>query len=394
MYAVLDISLNKLEQKSFYSFVTLYIVSSFLFTLLSGFWYYTAQKSSLESNDYFQMRHISDRVSSAVIKAHMKKTELKLPKIDAIYHVTLIDGSGHTFYGSPIKDFSVDKNRYFKFGNHTVLISDTAHGHLNIAYVVVQSHQLTHLLQTLKSTVIGMMALIAAIIMLISWILSKLFMRPIREKIDQVETFIKDVTHELNTPITALIMSTERAMKKERFDAKILRNISISTKQLFDIYTALTYLNFSHEEQSNEQCDLETVLRKSVGYYKELCDSKKIQIHCESESSVFSIGEHSANMLFSNLISNAVKYSMPNSKISTTLKEGIFTIEDHGIGIDKDKLETIFERYHRGTEYAGGFGIGLSIVKNICDEHNIGIEVTSEKDVGTRFVLDFTKGQL
>jgi len=381
--------LNKLEQRSFYSFLALYIISSFLFILLSGFWYYTAQKSSHESNDYFRMRHISDMFSNAVIKAHMKKKALKLPKVDPLYNITMINHSGKIVYGVEPNGFIIDKNRYFKHGDDTVLISDSAHGHLDIAYIVIESDRLSKLLHTLRVTVISIMAMIAISIVFIAWILSRLFMRPIREKIDQVETFIKDITHELNTPISALRMSTDRALKKAQYDAKILRNISISTKQLFDIYTALSYLNFSQKEQPAQPCDLETILRKSVGYYKELCNSKKIQIHCESTSSTFSIGEHSANMLFSNLISNAVKYSMPHSIILITLKNSIFTIEDHGIGIEKEKLKTIFERYHRGTEYAGGFGIGLSVVKNICDEHNIAILVTSEKDVGSRFILNF-----
>ncbi len=94
-------------------------------------------------------------------------------------------------------------------------------------------------------------------------------------------------------------------------------------------------------------------------------------------------------MLFGNLISNAIKYSMPNSKIDIHLKEGLFSICDEGIGIEEEKLMQIFERYNRQTEYAGGFGIGLSIVKKVSQEYGIGIEVRSEKGKGTCFRLQF-----
>ena len=382
--------MNSLEKRSFYSFLLLYIISSFLFILLSGFWYYIAQKSSLESNDYFQMRHISDRISSAIIQAHMQELAFNLPMTDQAYTITLIDRQGNIVYGSLTEGFEIEKYGYFQQENSTILIADTPQGHLNISDVVVQSSHLYELLHTLKITVIAMMALIASGIVLIAWILSRLFMRPIHKKIDQIETFIKDVTHELNTPITALSMATERAVKKEKYDKKALRNISISTKQLFDIYTSLTYLNFSQKKKETALIDLNRVLLKSIEYYRELCESKRIDIDVKSESLFFVMAEHRANMLFGNLISNAIKYSMPNSQISITLREGIFTIQDHGVGIAKERLSKIFDRYNRETEYAGGFGVGLSIVQNICVEHHIEIAVRSEKEKGTVFTLTFS----
>jgi len=184
-------------------------------------------------------------------------------------------------------------------------------------------------------------------------------------------------------------MSTERAVKKRVYDAKILRNISISTKQLFDIYNTLTYINFSTKEEQPLTIDLDEVLRNSVAYYKELCESKHIVLHLQSESCHFPIAKERASMLFGNLISNAIKYSLANSNIFITFKDNVFKIEDHGIGIAEEKLDQIFERYSRATEYAGGFGVGLSIVENICHEYGIKIEVESEMDKGTIFILKF-----
>jgi len=71
------------------------------------------------------------------------------------------------------------------------------------------------------------------------------------------------------------------------------------------------------------------------------------------------------------------------------LKDKIFTIADEGIGIEKQKQEEIFEKFKRGTAYSGGFGVGLSIVKSICDEYDIRIELKSTLDKGTEFKLFF-----
>ncbi|MEE8589473.1 MAG: ATP-binding protein, partial [Sulfurimonadaceae bacterium] len=64
-----------------------------------------------------------------------------------------------------------------------------------------------------------------------------------------------------------------------------------------------------------------------------------------------------------------------------------FSIQDEGVGIDSTKLDEIFKPYERGSQIAGGFGIGLSIVKQICDEFHIDIEVTSKIDEGSCFTL-------
>ena len=381
--------MNSLEKRSFYSFLLLYIVSSFLFILLSGYWYYTAQKSMLKSNDYFQMRHISSNISTAIIQAHMHGVELRLPVIDPAFTITLLDQRRRSVYGPKIEAFEVEGNAYFQHSDTTVLVSDAPQRHLGVEFVVVQSGRLTEMLHTLKTTVISMMAAVALAIAVIALILSKLFMRPVRQKIDQVETFIKDVTHELNTPITALSMATERAMAKEVYDKKALRNISISTKQLYDIYASLTYLNFSRKEEKAAPVDLEGVLLKSIEYYRELCESKRIVLHVQSESFLFPMVPERATMLFGNLISNAIKYSKANSEIFITLKNGTFTIEDHGIGIDPERVSKIFERYNRETEYAGGFGVGLNIVQSICTDHRIEIGVKSQKGEGSCFTLTF-----
>nr|WP_081444031.1 ATP-binding protein [Sulfurimonas gotlandica] len=76
-----------------------------------------------------------------------------------------------------------------------------------------------------------------------------------------------------------------------------------------------------------------------------------------------------------------------DTTISIVLKEGYFSIEDEGVGIEKEKLNEIFELYKRGSTLAGGFGVGLNIVKQICDEFKIEILVSSEYEVGSKFEL-------
>ena len=383
--------LNSLEKKSFYSFVLLYIVSSLLFVLLSAYWYYSAQKSMLESNEYYRLQHIADSVSREIINAHMSGKELVLPTSDAGVSVALVNVDAKVTQGAIEEGFVPSRAEFVKQAEYSVLVSDAPQRHLDVRFVVVRSAALSQQTKELQQRVLGVIFVVVGIMISLAWILSKLFMRPLHQKIVQIESFVHDTAHELNTPITALSMSVSRALKKASYDEKILKNISISTKQLFDIYTALAYLSFESKNEKASVLEVSTVLKKSVAYYKELSESKKVSISVEAEAFMFEIDEAKLSMLFGNLISNAIKYSLPESKIQIRLKEGIFTIEDQGIGIDKESLEKIFERYSRGTDYAGGFGIGLSIVRKICQEQKIALEVSSEKNKGSCFILSFKK---
>ena len=346
-----------------------------------------------ESNQHYKLQHMADQISQEIIYSHMQGKEFLPPPMDDEVSVTLVDVDNKVVYGPELGDFSPNKSGFFEYEDNTVVVSDGPQMHLNLQFVIVQSKSLPGQIKELKRYVMAVIALSVVVMIALAWVLSRFFMRPLHEKIEQIEGFVHDTAHELNTPITALSMSVSQALKKKVYDEKTLKNISISTKQLFDIYTALSYLSFEAKQDDVTPLDISVTLDKSVAYYKSLSESKKIDIAVKSEPFVFAIDETKLSMLFGNLINNAIKYSMPNSTIIITLKNGVFKIQDHGIGIDKEKLSKIFEKYNRQTDYAGGFGIGLSIVQKITQEYDILLQVESEKGSGSSFVLDFSSSR-
>ncbi len=379
--------MNNLEKQSFYSFLGLYVISSFLFLILAGFWYYTAQKNALQSSNYYRMQHYGDMVSAAIINSHMHGSGLHLPEPPLQTELTLVSTQNDVVYGALPQDIKTFKNDFFQRDGHSIYISDAPQEHLNIKFVVIQSTAYAKELEALLAYVLLVMIGIALGIVVVAWVLSKLFMRPIRQKVEQIEQFVQDISHELNTPVTALQMSSKRALQKGVYDEKILTNIAISTKQLYSIYQSLAYLNFSTPKQEPQVLDLQPVLEESIAYYAELSRAKNIRFETSITSAPLLITEERAKLLFSNLIANAIKYSMPNTTITITLTEHFFSIRDEGIGIAEAKIKEIFKPYERGSQIAGGFGIGLSIVKQICDEFRIKIDVESEVDTGTTFTL-------
>lgn len=379
--------MNPLEKRSFYSFLFLYIGSSLFFLLLVGYWYFTAQKTALSSSNYYKMQHLSDQISSRIINAHMQGRALTLPPINTGYDLTLISTQGAIIQGSLPQGYTLKGNDYTQAKDTTILVSDTPNSHLNIKYVLLQNRHFTQELQDLKIHIITVMSLIALGIIFIAWILSKIFMRPIHDKVSQIEQFLSDISHELNTPITALQMSAQRALQKQTYDAKILTNITISTKQLYDIYQSLTFINFNNTQETPFSFDLMPLLQESISYYNELCNAKNITITAQLNPSEIHALPERMRLLFSNLIANAIKYSSPGSTITIVLRPCYFSIRDEGIGIAPEQQKAIFEAYQRGTTLGGGFGIGLTIVKQICSDFAINLALNSELKKGTQFEL-------
>ncbi|AKF25293.1 hypothetical protein YH65_07745 [Sulfurovum lithotrophicum] len=381
--------MNDLEKKSFYSFLGLYIVSSFLFISLIGFWYYTAQKHALENEIHYKLEHIADKKAGELIMAHMHGTSMKKAIVPKDVTMALIDTKGKIVEGKLVKPNIEIKPGYFTVDDYNILISDAPREHMNISYVVVQSNILKGQLHRLKNSVLLVVGIVLLIIMAIAWMLSKLFMKPVHERVTQIERFINDVTHELNTPITSLTMSADQALKAGGCSPKMLNNISISTKQLYDIYRSLTYLNFSDKKEIAEPLNIKEVLEESVAYYTPLAEIKRITFKVEAQETKCVIPKSQLTLLLGNLIGNAIKYSSPRSTITIILKDRTLKIIDEGIGIEADQQKEIFEKFKRGTEYSGGFGVGLSIVKSICDQYGIQIELDSTVNVGTEFRLLF-----
>jgi len=379
--------MNKITKKSFYSFLTLYLLSSFIFLIMASYWFFTSQKAMEMQNNYYKMNNIADKVSSSVIKAHMMDTEFTLEMFKG-YSVALFDKNKKLIHGHILQKINFNKMYYMNNQTFT-LISHRTTGHLGIDSVVVQSNECTTNVMKLRNKVIVTSIFVGIVIIIISVLLSYIFLRPIKDKMHEIEEFVKDTTHELNTPITALMMSTSRAKSKKTYDEKIMQNISISTKQLYDIYSSLRFLSFDKQSEESIDLDFALVVDESLKYFEELLEKKSLHVDLDSSTCKLNIAPTKAKMLINNLLSNAIKYSLPNKKISIHINNDSFSIKDEGIGIAKDKLDTIFQRFTRANSYAGGFGVGLNIVESIANEYDYKVDIQSVETKGTTVSIKF-----
>jgi len=213
-----------------------------------------------------------------------------------------------------------------------------------------------------------------------------------RDSIVLLDRFIKDTTHELNTPLSAILtniemMDTDVMVEKNKTK---LNRINIAAKTVSILYKDLTYLTLEQErENHDEEVELKALIEDRAEYFSTLAQSKNLSCKLALEKTYLLIDRRKITRVVDNLISNAIKYNKRNGTIGISLQNNTLIIWDTGIGIEEDKISLVFDRYLRFNESEGGFGVGLSIVKTILDEYHIEIDVISNKDKGTKMVLSW-----
>jgi two-component system OmpR family sensor kinase len=226
---------------------------------------------------------------------------------------------------------------------------------------------------------------------IMGYFLSKQFLRPFKREIETMERFIKDTTHELNTPITSLDLSLQRLEKTKMFTEGTSKRMRAAIKQILHTYSAIRASAFKDiGVKQVVRLNFERVINEAEAFFFELLQAKNQLLVIESETTWVEMDPHDAKMLVTNLLSNAIKYSPPNTTICVNLNNYQLEVSDQGIGIDHTKLALIFERFKRATEYAGGFGIGLSIVSDVCQFYDFDVDVATTQD-GTTFTIKLKK---
>lgn len=227
------------------------------------------------------------------------------------------------------------------------------------------------------------------LIALVSRFLVKIALKPLESKITMLNSFIKDFTHEINTPLSVILLSIEQLEKQQNIDTTKFARMKLAAKTLSQTYSDLIFLTFP-DTISNEEWRIvmKEAIRERLEYFKLFFERKQITLSVDLQGdSTILASKSKINKMLDNLISNAIKYNKKGGSVSVNLKGRALSIKDSGYGIDKKNLTKIFERYARFNSDQGGFGIGLSLVKSICKEYHIEISCYSKLGEGSEFVL-------
>ena len=334
------------------------------------------------------MQNITSQISSKIVFSHMTNTPLDTNDLlkSKAYKISFYNEKKEKIFGNLNNeiDFTKDLIQYEK---HFILIDKSTLGHLGIFYIAIEENLYFEKIKSLQINIFFFFILLYSIISLIGFYLAKLFLKPIKEEREKLNNFIKDTTHELNTPISAILMSTEF----EDLSPKQIERVRLSAKRISEIYKDLTYIFLEDNQKTKviNELSLKDIIEEQLKYFEILASKKKISLTTNLVDFKYKINEDDFLRVFNNLVSNAIKYNKMNGKLEIILSNNILTIKDTGIGIEKEKISNIFNRYYRATSEQGGFGIGLNIVNKICKNYNIKIDVESKLNEGTTFTLIF-----
>jgi two-component system sensor histidine kinase ChvG len=243
--------------------------------------------------------------------------------------------------------------------------------------------------------------------------------KALRDRMDTIERFAADVSHEIKNPLTSLRSAVETAarVKDDNSRKKLMDIIHHDVQRLDRLISDISSASRLDAELSREEMhnvDLSSLLYRLRDAYKKpmervegVTDIDKDKVVVDIPSGISTIvrgNEDRLAQVFGNIISNALSFSPPHSSVKIRLENEqdmiVVKIEDEGTGIPDSKLETIFERFYTERpdheDYGSHSGLGLSISKQIIEAHGGKIWAENRLDsnknrVGARFIVELEK---
>jgi two-component system sensor histidine kinase CiaH len=236
---------------------------------------------------------------------------------------------------------------------------------------------------------------------ILAYVLAGKTLEPIKKNMEQQQQFVSDAGHELKTPLTAVGLGIEVALRDKQLSLReakeVLQNSWEEIAVLQTVTQSLLSLSTGEWPQSYfGQVRLAEVVKKALKKMKPLADQKQITLHTQvAELEIKGVATQIVELLVI-LIDNAIKYSATNTTIQVQLvakrRAVCITVVDQGVGIAPVDLPHVFDRFYRVDQSrtktgVGGHGLGLAIAQRIVQAHHGNITVSSKIGQGTKFVV-------
>ena len=364
-----------------YSFLVLVILS------VVSFLYYQFKKDLMLQEKRQVLQNYSNDLIFRLKDLHVNIDKNNIYPRDERFNSAIFDSNKKKIFSTlKSNDVSLDDIIYLSH-NQIHFIKEPESYYLGSKYIIVEVIDDGIWFEVIRYK-IGISFLLAfTFMMVLGYFILKQVLKPMRDALHLLDRFIKDTTHELNTPVTAIITNIEM-IDKSSLDARLLKKINrieIGAKTISNIYEDLTFVTLNNQIISNnEDINLSNLLKQRVDYFNSLATIKRVNFHLNIKDDVFIVCDiKKITKLIDNILSNAIKYNKIAGFIKVKLNYNILSIEDSGKGIEKENLKNLFERYSRFDKSVGGFGIGLNIVSLIAKEYNLKIDIKSQINVGT-----------
>jgi signal transduction histidine kinase len=218
------------------------------------------------------------------------------------------------------------------------------------------------------------------------------YLRRLREFVERENYFTADVSHELRTPLAVVqgaVEVLEQDQTLSRRQRERLARIKRAVQDMADLTEALLLIARERQVSIDHQpCDAGMVARSCVDKHKHLIDGRPISLSVELHDEVYlNVERPLLEIVIGNLLRNAFNNTQSGS-VALSLDAERLVLSDTGFGMSSEVLGRVFERHFKGASSIGA-GVGLSLVKRICDRYGWNIAIESQQDKGTTVVITF-----
>lgn len=347
------------EKKAFWKFFSTYFGSVAILILSSGYFYFEEQKKTMIEKEHFSMIEY-------VRKMKMKQA----PQHTEHFKYEVLDIEIKNFN---IDNFEIQDTQFLKYMPYS----------WESGYILVRKDKIHYeeSIFEIKIYIISVQILLLLLFALLSYFLSVRALKPMQEAITKLDNFSKDLIHDLNTPVTAILLNMKLLDAKSAFqENKAFERIKRSVNDIGELHHNLTVL--LHEDTMIMQKEnIFAIINEVVSIQKKIYQD--IVFDVRDADYYANVNSNAFKQVMINIISNACKYNKKQGYVKIYVRDKTLYIEDNGVGIANP--QHIFERSYK--EHAKGHGIGLDIAKRLCEAMNIEVIVNSKLEVGTTISL-------
>lgn len=213
--------------------------------------------------------------------------------------------------------------------------------------------------------------------------------------------FFANASHELKSPLTSILgylqLIENHTITKEEDILFALQKCVMESKRMNKIISDMLTLSAIEKEslRTIEEIDVPHVIDNILSSLKPQAESRNIKIEREYHPLVIKMNSEDFDRIARNLLDNAIKYNKENGTVKVIVKEDSLLVSDTGIGISKENQSRVFERFFRvdkaRSRKNGDTGLGLSIVKHLCNYYDCSLSLQSVLGEGSTFLVKFPK---
>lgn len=408
--------IKKLSKKIFYTLVLILTISILSVVNIFNIQNYLEQKNSINKSLNVSLNKRDRKIPPTKIKERSDIDNVgnrNIKFMDSVIYTVLLDDNdnildviNHSNNGvsnEKISELSIKilkdkkiKTRYIG----CLYLSNYSYSYLKgDTLVILDNSKIKKSLQLSLEMSILIFSILELLIIIGSKYLTSWLIKPVKESFDKQKQFIADASHELKTPLSVIVASSE-AIDIDEKNSKWLKNIEYETNRMNLLISKLLSLAKSEQRKKVRLVNnnLSKIVELSLLTFEGRAYEKDIKFNYDIEDNIFMLmDEDSIKELVEILLDNAIKHSKKKGTINLSLKKDgqiILLVENEGEAIPKGEEEKIFERFYRvdkaRSRKDNRYGLGLAIAKNIVLLHKGKIKASSMDGI-TTFQVTFKK---